>query len=451
MKMTLTLAAAAKLLNCPELSENGTITGAAIDSRQVKQGDVFIAISGEKVDGHNYIAAARKAGASLALVSQRQDDELPQLVVDDVIAAFGQLATVWRDQSRCKVIAVTGSNGKTTVKEMLAAILSQSHKVIATAGNFNNNLGVPLTLFRLQSETDYAVIEMGANHLGEIAGLVKLAKPNVALINNVGAAHTEGFGSLAGVATAKGEIFSDLPEDGVGIVNADMPYVKQWQQIIQPQKMKTFGMEAEADVQATDCQSHVTASHFMAKCDDVFHYINLPLPGKHNIANALAAITVCKALSISLEDIESGLAVMKGVPHRLQLRQGKGKSTLIDDSYNANPDSYEQAIATLKTFPGEHWLVLGDFGELGEETKTIHSNLGQQAKAAGITRLFTVGQDSELASSAYGQGAQHFNDIAELQKQLEATLAEEVTCLIKGSRFMNLDKLADGLAMEGKS
>jgi UDP-N-acetylmuramoyl-tripeptide--D-alanyl-D-alanine ligase len=292
---------------------------------------------------------------------------------------------------------------------------------------------------------------MGANHLGEIAELVKLAQPNVAMINNVGAAHIEGFGSLEGVATAKGEIFSYLPEGGVGIVNADMPYLAKWQGILGQHKMMTFGLKSDADVQATDCQSHAMASHFMMKFDDIFHYIDLPLPGTHNIANALAAMTVSKALSIPIEDMISGLASIKGVPHRLQLRLGHGNSNLIDDTYNANPDSYQQAIAALETFPGQHWLVLGDFGELGEEVEKIHSNLGDQAKASGITRLFTVGQYSRLASIAFGEGAQHFEDIAELQQQLEQALTEDVACLIKGSRFMALDKLADALAREGES
>ena len=449
--MTFTLATAAECLNCREPEGSALITGAAIDSRQIKPGDVFVAIAGEQVDGHDYIAAAREAGAVAALVSRQHDDVLPQLVVEDVISAFGTLAAYWRDQSACKVVAVTGSNGKTTVKEMLAAILSQSHRVIATVGNLNNNLGVPLTLFRLQVDTEYAVIEMGANHLGEIAELVTLAKPIVSLINNVSAAHIEGFGSLEGVATAKGEIFSYLPEKGIGIVNADMPYVAQWQQSLSDHKMMTFALEAEADIKATDCQSHVIASHFMVKCEENFHYVDLPLPGKHNIANALAAITACKALSISIEDMINGLAQMKGVPHRLQLRQGLGNATLIDDTYNANPGSYQQAIATLRTFPGQHWLVLGDFGELGEASAKIHNDLGQQAKAAGVSRLLTVGQHSELASQAFGEGAQHFSDIVDLQKQLETTLTEDVTCLIKGSRFMKLDKLADGLAVEGKN
>lgn len=446
--MILTLATAAKVVNCVNPSGTNTIKGAAIDSRIVKQGDIFIAIKGEKVDGHNYLAAARKAGASAALVSKRQDDDLPQLVVDDVVAAFGQLAKYWRNQCRCKVIAVTGSNGKTTVKEMLSTILSQSHHVVATAGNYNNNIGVPLTLFRLQSDTDYAVIEMGANHQGEIAELVKLAEPSVALINNVSAAHIEGFGSLEGIATAKGEIFSQLPNGGVGIVNAEMPYLAQWQAMLPQQTMLTFGFTPEADVQATDCQSHVIDNHFMVELDTVFHYIDLPLPGKHNIANALAAITVCKALSLPVEDLITGLAAMKGVPHRLQIRQGSHKATLIDDTYNANPGSFQQALATLQTFPGQHWLVLGDFGELGDDKEQIHRELGYKAKAAGIKQLMTVGQYSALASTAFGIGAQHFEDIAEIQSYLEKNLTENTTCLIKGSRFMQLDRLADGLAVE---
>jgi UDP-N-acetylmuramoyl-tripeptide--D-alanyl-D-alanine ligase len=398
MTTMLTLAIVAKLLNCPKPVKEGSITGAAIDSRQVKPGDLFIAIEGAKADGHDFIAAARQAGASAALVSSLQEDALPQFVVADVITEFGRLAAYWREQSPCKVVAITGSNGKTTVKEMLASILSQSHRVIATTGNLNNNLGVPLTLFRLQADTDFAVIEMGANHLGEIAELVTIAQPNVAMINNVGAAHIEGFGSLEGVATAKGEIFSHLPEDGVGIVNADMPYLSQWQRILGQHKMMTFSLEADADTKAIDCQSDVMASHFMVKCDDIFHYIHLPLPGIHNVANALAAITVCKALTISGEDMAVGLAEIEGVQHRLQLRYGPANATLIDDTYNANPSSYQQAISTLKAFSGPHWLVLGDFGELGDDEEKIHSELGHQAKAAGIAEILTIGKNSQLAS-----------------------------------------------------
>lgn len=450
MSMQLTLNTAAELLGLNGLGSDAAITGAAIDSRQVKPGDLFVALAGEHVDGHQYIAAAREAGASVALVSTLQDDSLPQLVVENVVAAFGQLAHYWRTQSDCKVVAVTGSNGKTTVKEMLAAILSQHHQVIATAGNLNNNLGVPLTLFRIQADTDFAVIEMGANHPGEIAALVKLANPTVALINNVSEAHIEGFGSLDGVARAKAEIFSNLPKQGVGIFNADMPYASQWQITLNSQKSLTFGLDSPADIEAVDCQSHVTSSHFMVELDGVFDYINLPLPGRHNVANALAAIAASTALSIEAQDMIAGLASMESVPHRLQLRQGVQNSTLIDDSYNANPGSYQQAIATLRTFPGQHWLVLGDFGELGDESEHIHTDLGAKAKSAGIQRLLTVGEQSQLANSAFGEGAQHFNDLASIQHYLESALTEQVTCLIKGSRFMQLDKLADALTMNGE-
>ena len=450
MSRQLTLNIAAELLGLSRTDSDADISGAVIDSRQVKQGDLFVAIAGEQVDGHQYIATARQAGASAALVSTLQDDSLPQLVVEDVVAAFGQLAAYWRAQSGCKVLAVTGSNGKTTVKEMLAAILSQHHQVIATDGNLNNNLGVPLTLFRIQANTDYAVIEMGANHSGEIAELVRLANPLVALINNVSEAHIEGFGSLQGVVKAKAEIFSNLPKEGVGIFNADMAYAEQWQSRLKNQKSLTFGLDSPADITATDCQSHLTKSHFMVEIDNVFHYINLPLPGRHNVANALAAITASTALSIAAQDMISGLASMESVPHRLQLRLGVNNATIIDDSYNANPGSYQQAIATLQAFPGQHWLVLGDFGELGVDSEHLHTGLGVKAKSAGIKRLLTVGRQSQLANAAFGEGAQHFDDIASLRQHLESALADDITCLIKGSRFMQLDTLADALTRDGE-
>lgn len=450
MSTPLTLHIAAKLLGLSRFDSDADISGAVIDSRQVKQGDLFVAIAGEHVDGHQYIAAARQAGASVALVSTLQNDSLPQFVVEDVVAAFGELAAYWRAKSDCRVVAVTGSNGKTTVKEMLAAILSQHHQVISTAGNLNNNLGVPLTLFRIQADTDYAVIEIGANHPGEIAALVRLASPTVALINNVSEAHIEGFGSLEGVAKAKAEIFSHLPKRGVGIFNADMAYAAQWQNMLKNQRSLTFGLGSAADITATDCQSHVTTSHFMVQIDNVFHYINLPLPGSHNVANALAAITASTALAIEAQDMISGLAAMESVPHRLQLRPGVNNATIIDDSYNANPGSYQQAIATLQAFPGQHWLVLGDFGELGADSEHIHTGLGAKAKSAGIERLLTVGTQSQLANAAFGEGAQHFADIASLRQHLESALAEDITCLIKGSRFMQLDTLADALSREGE-
>lgn len=426
------------------------ISGTAIDSRKVEQNTLFVALKGEQVDGHDYLAAARQAGACAALVQQQQDDALPQLVVADVVKAFGQIATYWREQSDAKIIAITGSNGKTTVKEMVAAITAQCGSVTATQGNLNNELGVPLTLTQLNDSTDYAVIEMGANHAGEIASLVAMAKPDVALINNVAAAHLEGFGDINGVAAAKAEIYAGLAENTFAVVNNDMPFVATWQIELKGKQLITFALENEAEITAQNLQIDPDASHFMVKLDDEFHHINLPLPGRHNVANALAAISVTKALNIPAQAMVKGLSSMTSVPHRLQLRTGVNASHLLDDSYNANPGSYQKALQALTAFHSQHWLVLGDFAELGSESEAIHYQMGTDAKKAGVSRLWTVGVQSQKASNAYGIGAQHFESVSALENELKSALTNDVTCLIKGSRFMQLDKLADALAAEGE-
>ena len=450
MTMQLQLSQLADLLGCDTPISDVLVQGTVIDSRKVMQSNLFIALQGEHVDGHDYIALARQSGASAALVSEKQDDKLPQLVVADVVQAFGLIAKYWRQQCATKVVAVTGSNGKTTVKEMVAAILKQCGSVVATLGNLNNELGVPLTLTRLDKTTDYAVIEMGANHPGEIAQLVKLADPQVAVINNVASAHLEGFGDLAGVAKAKAEIFTGLTKQGVGVFNADMAFAEDWKQLLANKEYISFALENNADIMAKDCQLGAVSSHFMVALDDVLHYINLPLPGLHNVANALAAIAVTSALNIPVTSIVKGLSTVQGAPHRLQLHRGIEHSQLIDDSYNANPDSYQQALAALNAFPGKHWLILGDFAELGTECEQIHHQMGLTARESGVEQLFTVGEMSEQASNSFGDGARHFTNINDLQQVLQRELTEGVTCLIKGSRFMQLDKLADVLSVEGE-
>ncbi len=447
MSMYLLLSQVAHILGCDMPIKDVTVTGAVIDSRKVQLGSLFIALDGEHVDGHDYLSAARQLGASAALVSKRQDDELPQIVVTDVVKAFGELAAYWRQQCQAKIVAITGSNGKTTVKEMVASILGQCGSVVATLGNLNNDLGVPLTLCRLGEDTDYAVIEMGANHLGEIANLVEMVNPDVAVINNVADAHLEGFGGIEGVAQAKSEIFLGLSEKGIGVMNADMDFIDTWKQVLTNKSHLTFAMNNDADITAKDIQLGSRSSHFMVEVEDVFHYVSLPLPGLHNIANSLAAIASSSALNISMPHIIKGLSVVRGVPHRLQLRAGIHQSQLIDDSYNANPGSYKQALSTLTAFSGEHWLVLGDFGELGDESEQIHFQLGIDAKASSVQRLLTIGNESQRASEAFGDGAEHFSDVTVLQRQLENELTQGVTCLIKGSRFMKLDRLADVLAV----
>lgn len=449
--MTIPLTELADVLGCEVPITHAMVTGAAIDSRKVEPGDLFIALEGEQVDGHDYISDARKAGASAAIVSRLQDDPLPQLCVEDVVSAFGKLASYWCQQSQAKVIAITGSNGKTTLKEMIASILRGVGTVIATQGNLNNELGVPLTLFRLADDTHYAVVEMGANHPGEIANLVSIAKPAIAVINNVAPAHIEGFGSLEGVAKAKAEIFSQLDKGGIAVINADMAYVPLWQQQLQGKQVLSFAIDNDADIVAKDVQLNPTSSHFMVELDQVLHFVNLPLPGMHNVANALAAIAVCHALKISAEDIVRGLAQVQGAPHRLQLRTGPKSSKLIDDTYNANPGSYQQALKTLQGFSGQHWLVLGDFGELGSDSEQIHQRLGIEAKSFNIEHLLTIGEQSKYSSQSFGQNAQHFTDMSALQTYLENELQEDVTCLIKGSRFMKLDKLADALSVPGEN
>ncbi len=430
--------------------DKSIVTGMEIDTRQLKAGHVFVALKGERVDGHDFLAQARQAGACAALVSKRQEDPLPQILVDDVSLAFAQITHYWRKQINAKVIAITGSNGKTTVKEMVAAILAQVGNVVATQGNLNNQLGVPLTLARLSTETDFAVIEVGTNFPGEIAQLVSLVEPDVSVITNIGSAHLAGLGSEEGVALEKSAIYRGLRSTGTAIINADMPFAKEWLETYSQVNNITFGIEQNAHFKANDIVMKAQSSHFMAKIEGVQHYVDLPLPGLHNIANALAAMSAVSALDISISTMVRGLASMASVPHRLQLRHGINQSQLIDDSYNANPSSYSRALDALSVFKGQHWLVLGDFGELGSDSQKIHQQLGLDAKSKGVTRLFTVGKQSALASDAFGDGAEHFESLEALQTLLSNSLNKDVTCLIKGSHFMRLDTLADALALMGE-
>lgn len=450
MSLSLTLNQLARVVGCEASFADVAVTGAVIDSRKIEAGNLFVALKGEHVDGHDFLAQAREAGASAALVSETRDDPLPQLKVKDVRQAFGRIAHAWLQQNRAQVIAITGSNGKTSVKEMVRAILRQMGPVLSTQGNLNNDLGVPLTVCRLDREDKFAVIEMGTNQPGEIAELVKIAVPDVAVINNVAPAHLEGFVSEEGVAREKGAIYTGLAVKGIAVVNADMPYQDLWAALIGNRKTIRFGLENEADIEADYIQLDPASSHFLVKIDGVSHHFSLPLPGLHNVNNALAAIAVSRALEIPVDAMVRGLASVQAVPHRLQLRRGVGESRLIDDTYNANPGSYLQALKTLSGFKGEHWLVLGDFGELGKDSDAIHGQMGEQARQAGVSRLLTVGQSSRTATQSFGCGAQHFEDIETLQQCLQQELSKDVTCLIKGSRFMQLDKLADQLATEGE-
>ena len=355
------------------------------DTRKLTPGCLFVALKGEHFDAHDCAEQAKEGGAGALLVSRPLAIDLPQVIVKDTRLAFGELAAWVRAQVPARVVALTGSSGKTSVKEMTAVILSQCGNTLYTAGNLNNDIGVPMTLLRLTQDDDYAVIELGANHQGEIAWTVGLTRPEAALVNNLAAAHLEGFGSLAGVAKAKGEIFTGLPENGIAIMNADNNDWLNWQSIIGDRKVWRFSPNAtNSDFTATNV--HVTShgTEFLLQTPDGIIDVLLPLPGRHNIANALAAAALSMAVGATLEAIKTGLANLKAVPGRLFPVQLAENQLLLDDSYNANVGSMTAAVQVLSEMPGYRVLVVGDMAELGAESEACHVQVGEAAKTAGI-------------------------------------------------------------------
>jgi UDP-N-acetylmuramoyl-tripeptide--D-alanyl-D-alanine ligase len=363
---------------------------------------------------------------------------------------MGELAGYWRGGFELPLIALTGSNGKTTVKEMLRAVLSLQAPVLSTCGNLNNDIGVPLTLFGLGGEHRFAVIEMGANHAGEIEYLSRMARPTVALITQCAPAHLEGFGSVAGVARAKGEIFRGLLEDGVAIINADDDYADYWSGSAADHRRISFGLRQPADVSAHSIRLDPGRGRqtFSLDLAGTAVDVSLALPGRHNVMNALAAAACCLAIAIPPRQIQAGLESMQPVKGRLQLHTTAGGVRLLDDSYNANPASLAAALAVLAEMPGRHWLVLGDMGELGEAAAALHRQAGEQARARGVERLYAVGELSAGAVQAFGAGAEHFADTAELLSALRRDLDADTTVLIKGSRAMAMDAIVERLLGE---
>ncbi|MDZ7735343.1 MAG: UDP-N-acetylmuramoyl-tripeptide--D-alanyl-D-alanine ligase [Gammaproteobacteria bacterium] len=368
-------------------------------------------------------------------LSGKLDSICRGVVVPDTRPAMGTLASHWRHRFQCPLIAITGSNGKTTVKEMLRAILGGHGRVLCTSGNLNNDIGVPLTLYELDAEHDYAVIEMGANHPGEIDYLTRVARPDIALITQCAPAHLEGFGSVEGVARAKGEIFDGLGKDGCAVINADDAFADLWRRQNSDRRRLSFGLAADADVRATDIAANHDGGqsfHLITPLGDTD--VSLPLPGRHNVMNALAAAAAVTALEFSPETIATGLAGLQPVTGRLIRVPGRGGSVLIDDSYNANPGSLAAALEVLTAEPGRPWLVLGDMGELGSTAAALHSSAGEQARALGVERLYGIGELSRHAVTAFGAGARHFDSMADLIDRLKDDAGEGVVVLVKGSR-----------------
>jgi len=427
-------------------------TDVVSDSRTLTAGQLFVALKGPNFDGHDFLAKAQEAGAAGAVVAAAQALALPQIVVRDTQAALEGAARAWRAAFSGPLVGVAGSNGKTTAKEMTAAILGAAGETLATRGNLNNHIGVPLTLLRLTPAHRFAVVEMGANRAGEVAALAALARPTVGLITNAGAEHLEGFGSLEGVARAEGEMVAGLPASATAVINADDAFAPLWRSST-PARVVTFGVRAAADFSAREVRTSVGpegfSTHFRLDCPAGSTAIRLGLGGAHNIANALAAAAAAGSCGASLAQIAAGLATMHAVPGRLQFKHAVGGAWLIDDSYNANPSSMHAAIEVLASLGGRRWLVLGDMAELGEFAPGAHSELGEFARGCGIERLYATGTLMARAVESFGAGAQWFPDTATLTAALTRALGgagAEVRILIKGSRFNRLERVADALS-----
>ncbi|HEY3326256.1 MAG TPA: UDP-N-acetylmuramoyl-tripeptide--D-alanyl-D-alanine ligase [Novimethylophilus sp.] len=451
----MTLAEAALATKGLVVGANVAFNAVTTDSRKAAPGDLFVALQGEHFDGHDYVAQCFEQGAVAAMIGERsavsgQLAAKPMLVVADTRLGLGDLAAHWRGKFALPLAAVTGSNGKTTVKEMLAAIVrvaAGNDAVLATEGNLNNDIGLPLTLFKLASRHRYAVIEMGMNHPGEIAYLTRIAKPTVALINNAQPAHLEGLGSMDAVARAKGEIFEGLAANGTAAINADDAFASLWKQLAAPHSIMTFGLEQAADVSA-DYRLSTDGSDLTLKTPQGPIRLHLAVPGLHNVRNALAAATAALAMGVALADIAAGLAGFGGVKGRLQRKAGCRGVSVIDDTYNANPASMRAAIQVLAQAAGKKLFVMGDMGELGAEAPKLHAEIGAAAKAAGIDRLYALGDLSRESVKAFGAGARHFEAVEFLWSGLQGELASGVTVLVKGSRFMRMERVVDLLAQQ---
>ncbi|MGM3182842.1 UDP-N-acetylmuramoyl-tripeptide--D-alanyl-D-alanine ligase [Dickeya oryzae] len=438
----------ADVLGARLVGENLTISDVSTDTRKLSAGCLFIALRGEKFDAHDYAADAVNNGAAALLVSKHLPINVPQLVVEDTRLALGVMASWVRQQSRARVVALTGSSGKTSVKEMAASILRQCGNVLYTAGNFNNDIGVPLTLFRLTPEHDYAVIELGANHIGEIAYTTAMVRPEAALVNNLAAAHLEGFGSLEGVAQAKGEIFGGLPSQGVAIVNADSHDEARWQNVLTGKTLWRFSPQgcAGVDFYASDIRVSERGTDVVLHTPMGDIAVTLPLPGRHNIANALAATALALAVGASLAAVKAGLEQLQAVSGRLfPIALAPGK-LLLDDSYNANVGSMTAAAQVLAEMPGYRVLVVGDMAELGQDAQACHRQVGEAARNANIDKVLSVGTLSALIGEASGTG-EHFDNKTALIERLRALVTQHntITVLIKGSRSAAMEQVVHAL------
>lgn len=426
------------------LGEDAVVNSVSIDSRKIGENALFIALKGEQVNGHDYVGKAQQTGAVAALVSQSQDVAISQIIVADTEKALADIAAVYRQHYQGKVLAITGSSGKTTTRNMLSAILRERGAVSETLGNFNNDLGLPLSVLAADPNADCWVLEMGAAQLGDISRLMRIAQPDIAAITQVGVAHIGRFGSQQAIAQAKGEVFQ-LDNDGLAVVNQDDANV-----VAEAKKAAVnslgFSLNNEsADVWASDVQLAANSSQFVLHHGSEHIAVELPIAGQHNIANALCASACALAAGASLLNCKEGLAKCLIEQGRLALSQASTGAGVIDDSYNANPQSVAAAINVLALYSQNKILVLGDMGELGENTGLYHQQVGEYAKQKKIDSLLTVGQQSQLAQQAFGAKAKHFNDKQELLAYLLNSTGSDDVILVKGSRSARMEQIVEGL------
>ncbi len=448
----MSLQEAARILGVVATQAMASFRRVTTDTRQLEAGDLFVALRGEHFDGHAFVAEALRRGAAGAVVEDSwagMDDAQHLIRVPSTAQALATLAGAWRRKINPRVVAVTGSNGKTSVKEMLAAILrsaatleglSPQDSVLATTGNLNNTLGLPMTLLRLRAGHRWAVVEMGMNHEGEIAAMTRVAQPDVALVNNVQRAHVGLLGSLEAVARAKGEIFQGLPAEGVAVLPVGEVMTPVLRECAAAHRVVAFALDREAQVSGT-----TQGEMLQIAWPGTAFQVRLNVPGRHNQANAVAAAAAAMALGLSADAIRLGLENFQGVPGRLQSKFSARGALVIDDTYNANPDSVAAAIAVLAARPGRRILVLGDLGELGDEAPELHAEVGRVALAAGIDDCLTVGELTRETCRAFGPHARHFESATALVNTLHPQLNADATVLVKGSRFMQMERVVEGL------
>jgi UDP-N-acetylmuramoyl-tripeptide--D-alanyl-D-alanine ligase len=443
--------------------EDVAISGVSTDSREALTGKLFVALRGERFDAHEFLAQAIEQGAAAALVERSENLDIPAnfplIVVKDTRLALGALSGWWRSRFSIPVIGVTGSNGKTTVKEMCAAILrswvAQSGGdcdagVLATKGNLNNDIGLPQMMLRLNTSHRAAVLEMGMNHPGEIRYLAGLASPTVAVVTNAQRAHLAGMGELSAVAEEKGCIYAALRKDGVAVINLDDLHASYWQQAAQGHRIVTFGLDDKADVSGS-ATTLLFGSRVSLRTAQGEAEFELRVPGIHNVRNALASVAATLAAGVPLSAAIAGLETFAGAKGRLQVRAALNGGVLLDDTYNANPDSVRAGIDVLASAAGTKILVLGDMGEIGQMSAQYHDEIGGYAKSQGIDRLFALGESSALAARNFGSGGEHFGTVEELIEALKPALGKDVVVLVKGSRFMRMERVADAIALQAAS